>query len=350
MAITYDEILETMENKYYELSGNTAERAGDIGIRLKLLAGELYALSSNIDWLRQQMFPDTATGECLDLHAKQCGLSRRAGSKARGNLVFRLDNPIEYDVTIPAGTVCSTADGSLRYITTRSATIQRGMTLAVLECLAEKTGEEYNLGAGKVKTIVTYFSAGISIGNSSSFSGGTNDEDDESLRNRIFYAMSNPANGANAEFYRSIAVSTEGIQSAEVYPVSGQAMVCVCLGGKGALPSDDAVSQVRDKLQLYKNAGVNVSTFKATAVNVNVSVQITAEDEFYEVQTQTAVHSRIQDFFNALSVGENVTAAALGKAIMEVDGVENYAFSGMSDVSVSHTQLALLGQLTVTMV
>ena len=87
MAYSYDEILERMSDKYYELTGEEAERMSDSGIKLKLLAGEIFSLGTNIDWLKRQMFVATATGEELDKHAAQRGLKRFRGKKANGSLL-----------------------------------------------------------------------------------------------------------------------------------------------------------------------------------------------------------------------------------------------------------------------
>ena len=58
MAYTYNEILERMNDKFEELSGYSPDRASDIGIRIKLLAGELYSLCTEIDGIKKQMFPN----------------------------------------------------------------------------------------------------------------------------------------------------------------------------------------------------------------------------------------------------------------------------------------------------
>ena len=102
MSETYEAILTRMNDTFTSLAGFEPEQASDIGLRMKLLAGESYALTAEIDWLRQQMFPHTATGEQLDLHAQQRGLIRRKGQKAAGIVVFMLEMPLEYSFVIPA--------------------------------------------------------------------------------------------------------------------------------------------------------------------------------------------------------------------------------------------------------
>ena len=75
MAYSYNEILERMEDKYYQLSGYRADECGDIGIRLRVLAGEIFSMGTQMDWLRKQIFFSTASGEMLDLHAAIKALS-----------------------------------------------------------------------------------------------------------------------------------------------------------------------------------------------------------------------------------------------------------------------------------
>ncbi|MBQ1660424.1 MAG: phage tail protein, partial [Clostridia bacterium] len=56
---------------------------------------------------------------------------------------------------------------------------------------------------------------------------------------------------------------------------------------------------------------------------------------------------RIRRFFSELSVGEDVLLSALGKAILEVNGVENYVFTSMSDTAITNADMGKLGTLTV---
>lgn len=87
---TYDTILKRMQEKFQSLSGYSADDASDIGIRLKVLAGEIFSMQSYAEWLKRQMFVQTAGGEQLDYHAGQRGLSRKAAQFAQGVLLFQL--------------------------------------------------------------------------------------------------------------------------------------------------------------------------------------------------------------------------------------------------------------------
>ena len=63
---TYDAILARMKEKFQELSGFSADDASDVGIRMKVLAGEVFSLWNGLEWLKRQAFPATAMGEYLE--------------------------------------------------------------------------------------------------------------------------------------------------------------------------------------------------------------------------------------------------------------------------------------------
>ena len=58
----YETILERMKETFRQEAGFEADDASDVGIRLKVLAGEVFSLLHSVDWLRRQVFPQTAQG------------------------------------------------------------------------------------------------------------------------------------------------------------------------------------------------------------------------------------------------------------------------------------------------
>lgn len=351
MEYGYDEILERMNNKFFELSGYEANRVSDIGIRIRLLAGEIFSLSANIDNLKKQMFPNTASGEYLDLHARQRGLERRKGNKATGQIMFKLDTPLEYELTVPKGTICTTADGSLNFITVEEAVIIRGGNYILVNAEAEKSGEKYNVSPNKITTVVTYFSVGITIRNSSSFVDGTDDETDDELRERIEYSMKNIPNGANKEYYISLATSVEGVQSAAVIAQeNGAGSISVYVGGRGCIPEESNYRNAQAAIRDNKAVGIAITVSKATAVNVTVTVNISVESGYDFDDVKSDVENSITEFFNNLSVGEKVYLSALGNVIFHTEGVKDYVFDNMTDTEITLKQLAVLSEINVGLI
>ncbi len=347
MADSYNDILSRMTNKYTELTGIEPDNASDTAIRLKLLAGEIFSLSNEIAVARNMMFIKTASGDKLDLHADQYGISRNRGCKAHGQIMFTLDTPLEYDITIPRGTICTVADGSLRYVTTEEKTIERAGSFILVNAEAQNTGRQYNVSSRSVNTIVTYFSVGIGITNSTSFSGGTDDESDEELRKRLTEYLQNKPNGMNSEYFSALATSVEGIASAVVVRDENNTGFRVYLGGRGGSVDVGAFQEARDLIQENRPVGVAVTVVRALPLEIDLSISIAEKDGYLYSAVRDKTETAIRDLFYSFEPGTTLTGAEIGSAVFSVEGVSNYSLNGFTDRTVPVTQIPVLGTLTI---
>lgn len=64
------------------------DSASDVGIRFAVLAEQLALLQQELETAQQQAFAQTATGQALEMHAAQRGLSRKQAVYASGTAVF----------------------------------------------------------------------------------------------------------------------------------------------------------------------------------------------------------------------------------------------------------------------
>ncbi len=347
MAYSYDEILERMENKYHELTGHEPAECGDIGIRLKLLAGELYSLNSNFEWLKKQMLFTTATGEQLDMYAMQRGIKRIQGSRAGGELSIVLDTPLDYDMDVPIGTLCTTSDGSLNYVIDEPATIKRGVVRTICHASAEHSGKKYNVPKNVITTMVTYYSVGMYIENGTSFSGGTDDETDEELRERIAESYRNVSNGANAAYYRELAQSVDGVQSCSIVESSTSGSATIFVAGRGDKCTRECLSEVAKRIESGRCLGQKVNVFNANVITYNVDVSIAVKSGYESEEVIENAKANIRSYFDSLYVGQGVILAGIGRALIDTDGVENYVFNNMQDKSAAESVIMVLGNLTV---
>ena len=95
---SYEEVLLRMQQAFAQQAGFQAEDASDIGIRLKVLAGEIYSALSQVDFLKRQAFPQTAQEEWLNLHAQQRGIKRKEAVSSTGTLRFTRRTPLSYEI------------------------------------------------------------------------------------------------------------------------------------------------------------------------------------------------------------------------------------------------------------
>ncbi|NLG92313.1 MAG: baseplate J/gp47 family protein [Clostridiales bacterium] len=348
---SYNQILTAMKEKFTSLSGYSPDDASDIGIRMKVLAGEVYSLCSAVEWLKMQTFAQSAQGEQLELRAQERGLTRKQSVAASGSLTFQRSTALWYNAVIPAGTVCSTAgENPVRYVTTQEGILQSGELSVTVPAKAEKGGRSGNTEAGTVTQMVTPPPALETVTNPVPFRGGMDSESDSELRSRLMQSYASISNGTNAAFYRECAMKYDGVYSVGVVPRErGAGTVGVYLGGRGGAPSPDIVSQVQKELDELREVNVDVAVSAAQTVEVNISVYVTPADNVPFEEAKTACEQAIRRYFEDLSVGEPVILAALGVHIFSTGKIKNYVFDNavITDKKMAPSQLAVCGTVQI---
>ena len=181
---TTEEIYQSLLAAFAQRAGFTPEADCDLAVRLYAAAAELQALGIQGEWVLDQSFPQTAGGAYLDYHAQMRGITRTAATKAAGTLRFSVERAAAADLTIAAGTVCMTAE-EVRFQTTEAVVLKAGELTADAPAEALEPGRSGNAAAGTIR-ILTACPVGITgCTNPAPFTGGSDQEDDESLRSRI---------------------------------------------------------------------------------------------------------------------------------------------------------------------
>ncbi|WP_099204666.1 baseplate J/gp47 family protein [Scatolibacter rhodanostii] len=327
--MTYHEILQRMQEKYEEESGSKADEAADIGIRLKVLAGEIHKLSNEIFWLRRQAFPQTALGRELDYHAKQRGLARYTAKKAMGVLTFSRTTTLAYDVMIPLGTICATSgDLSQEYETVEAVVLKAGQLSILAKAQAVQGGKLGNAAIGSINTLVTPPVGIEKVSNAQIFSGGEEEESDEMLRVRLMQAYSVLSNGTNGEFYRRSALEVEGVYSAMAVPrEKGIGTVTVYVWGNGAAPPESVLEAVRTKLNAEREINVDVAVSAAKEKLLSVYGYIIPKEGVSFEEAADLVAKAVRQYYAAKKIGDSVYKVDLGAAFMNTGVVKNYSLA-----------------------
>ena len=138
--------------------------------------------------------------------------------------------------------------------------------------------------------------------------------------------------------------------SAKAYRDTNQSgRVIVTIGGRGAVPEQSVVSAVQTAMITKTPMGISVLVQAATAQQITLSLEISVKNGMSAADVIARTESRIEQYFQELPVGGSFYMSALGKVIMEVDGVENFCFaSGTQDVIADNDTLLTLHLVTVT--
>ena len=318
-----------MKDKFTQLAGYSPDDASDVGIRMKVLAGEVYSLGCAIDWLKGQTYAQSATGKQLEYRAMERGISRKPAAAATGTLRFSRKTSLLYSVPIPAGTVCATSGvGAARYVTTEDSELHAVFLSVDVPARAVEPGSAGNTAEGTVTVQVTPPASIEAVTNPVPFLGGTDAEDDDALRARLMDSWGEPATGSNASWYRQLAESFDGVYSANVVPLAnGPGTVAVYLAGSGEPASDSVVQQVQAAFAARGDLCAGVTVKAATAVPVDVSCTIKAKPGQNTIAVKMEAHVVIAYYFLALGVGDPVVLSAMTAKIFETGLVDDCTFT-----------------------
>lgn len=328
-----------MKNKYCQESETEIDEKSDVAIRLKVLAGEIYNAQVNFEWLKNQMFADTASGEYLDYIAKQRGLKRKKALKAQGEILFSISQAVDHNIIIPIGTVVATDDSSpIRFCTTEEGEISAGNTLVSLYAEAVNPGKSGNVKKNRVTVGVSVPTEIETVRNPVDFSGGEDEETDNELRERIRSTYINQPNGTNKAYYESLALTVEGIAKASaVARGAGTVNLYVCSSNGNA--DSSAIERLQAIVNKERELNVDVKVYNAVAVSYNITVTVTAKNGYSEAEVEEVCKTAFEKYINSIPIGGKFYLSELGKALLETECIENYEYdTGMQNKTLAASQ------------
>ena len=346
---TTDEIYGELLAAFAQRAGFTPEADCDLAVRLYAAAAELQALGIQADWVLDQSFPQTAQGIYLDYHAQMRGITRTAATHAAGTIRFSVQNAPASDLIIASGTVCMTAD-EVRFQTTEEAVLAAGELTADVMAEALEPGRSGNAATGTIQ-ILTACPVGITgCTNPAPFTGGSDQEDDESLRSRILESYQRLPNGANAAWYEQTAMGHSGVAAARaVGRARGIGTVDVYIATEAGLPGAELLQEVQADLQERREIAVDVQAKAPAAVEIDVSAELAVREGAEFSTVKAAAEQALAGFFSGRRLGKAVLLAELGDLLYHVEGVENYRLSvPTADLAADDAKLPVLGTVTIT--
>ena len=115
----------------------------NVAISAKVIGERVWESFHRLDYLEDQAFPLTATGDFLDRHAQSYGLTRNAATAAQGEITGTGGTAT---TVIPAGTLLQNNDG-VQYQTTAAATVDASGNVT-FEVQAIEAGLDSNMVGG----------------------------------------------------------------------------------------------------------------------------------------------------------------------------------------------------------
>lgn len=344
-----EEIYQALLTEFAQRAGFTPGDGCDLPVRLWAAAAQIQALEIQADWVLDQSFPQTAQGIYLDRHGTMRGISRLPATKAVGTLRFSVEFPPVLDTTIPAQTVCMTAE-EVRFQTTEAGVLAAGELFVDVPAEALEGGTAGNAAPGEISILTACPVAITACTNPEAFSGGSDQEDDETLRERILESYRRLPNGANAAWYEQTAMNYGGVAAARaVGRPRGIGTVDVYVTTEAGLPDEDLLTGLQTELQEKREIAVDVQVKAPQVETVDITVAVAPAEGVGFSDAKAAVEQLLTAYFTGRLLGSPVRLAELGSKLFALPEVENYRFSVPAvDLAANDAALPVLGTLTVT--
>ena len=242
-----DVITQEVLSLYENLSGRTLARSDPVRLFLDAVILIIIQQRNLIDYAAKQNLLAYAEGEFLEHIGAMLGVSRLPASPAKCTLLFTAETLSENDRIIPAGV--RAAKGGDIFLTDTDCVIPAGEFTGEVPATATTSGSALNgYVPGEVNALLDALPFRVKVSNSSTTAGGTDLEDDESLRERIQIAPEkfSTAGPKNAYVYWALTANSDIADVAVIGPPviePGHVYIYPLMKG-GELPDSQVVRQV----------------------------------------------------------------------------------------------------------
>ena len=280
------------------------------------------------------IFPEWSYGEFLDAHARSRAVERRAATAATG-FVTITGTP---ETEIPAGSIFATAavndSPSVEYETTEAVTIgEDGTVQAPVQCT--QTGTIGNTKEGTVILLGSRITGISAVINEEPITGGTEEEDDDSIIARIGDYDKNQSNsyaGTMAD-YKRWALSVPGVGEATVIPANDDTglVTIILTDANGASATQNLCDQVynyimRPDAPYERLAPINANLKVTAPATMQISIKATVElVEDYVIETViTGFQQAIAIYLAEAMDDEEIKYSRVLATLSGVEGVNDF--------------------------
>lgn len=302
---------------------------------------------------------DGAENEWLDLKAADYTKVRKLAEKTQGNLTLSRLAAGE-QITIPKGYVFKTAPDSagleLNYINQEDKVMLSTETSIEILVEAEAPGSIYNVPSGQITKSLIHIEGVETITNNVDWitKEGSDEESDESLRQRTKNSWAELAVTPIRDKYKNIAEGITGVLVAEVddqHP-RGQGTIDISIISPTGQATEALIQQVTEACEAIKGPYDNLLVKSAVAVITDISVNlvissIASDDGLIDKATSSISNlftSKRLNAPNELYISELIYV--LKKDISILKNVQ--VLSPVADVILPKGQIVTQGVVTVT--
>ena len=325
---------------YEAITGKKLHPGDPVRLFLEALAYIVAQQRNIIDHAARQNLLAFAEGEHLDHLGILTDTERLPAQPAKVTLEFFLAEERGEKTLIPEGTRATPGE-QIRFSTVKSAEIEAGDMSVQVEAKCTSAGEIGNgYAEGQIDKLVDRPPHVDSVTNVDKSSGGSDQESDESLRDRIRQAPSkySTAGPDDAYIYWAKDAHPEIMDVSVKSPSPGEVEVYVLMED-GEIPGQEILDAVQDKLDKDKRRPLTDNVSVHEPEQVQYDIQIT----YYISKKDSSIASTIQDEVEkAVQEFRAWQRSTLGRDIVPSELIRMVQNAGAKRVDLSYPQYQTL--------
>ena len=346
-------IINEMVADYQLRTGRVLEPAQVETLLINAYAYREYLIRNQIQDAASQNLLAFARFPMLDYLGELVGVTRLASAAAQTTLEITL-TPGHGDVVIPSGLRVATTDGRAIFEFIQDVPILTGTDIATVTAISQTNGVlANNYGLGIISVILDPQPYLASIENITVSEGGSDEETDEPLRQRIKLAPNafSTAGPYKAYEYWAKSASPIIIDVAVTNPIPGTVEVFPLVEGLSVTPTEilDLVDFVLNDDRI-RPLSDTVIVSSPTAVNTAITIGLVVYDGAVQADILTVVQSNLETFRDGRRklLGQDIVIDQI-KALCMVDGVyKSNVTVPATDLIITETQFANITAINVT--
>ena len=349
-------MVSNFEAKRQEITGKPVSlgRADERRLILYTAAMELFHIEQHVDRAGKQDLLKYSYGEFLDNLAGNRGVVRQQAGPAKTTLRFTLSQALGFAVAIPAGTRATNGEG-LTFQTTEYAEVAAGDTYVDVPAECTEDGIQGNdFLAGQINDLVDTIGYVESVENTTTTSGGTEQESDADLAERTFLAPSSySVAGPESAYIFWSQTYNSGIGSVKPVSPSACKVDVYILMADGSIPGESVVSGLQQYLSDSQirplTDDVTVKTPTTESFSVSLSYYIGRSNSDAATTIQAEVEAAVEDYikWQISEIGRDINPSELIRRV-QAAGAKRCVVSSPEFTVVDSTAVARCSSSTVT--
>ena len=264
--------------------------------------------------------------DILEHIGEPLGVTKLLANSAKTTLKFSVEKPLDFDFRISKGTEVETKDGLFIFQTTSDTILKTGELSVEVESVCETAGAGgNNYIIGSIDNLITPLSYISTVENTTISSGGADDEDADSLRERIRQAPEKFSNAGSRGAYRYHTLSAHQSITDVAITSPSAGIVAIYLLTKDGNPTEEIIKIVQNYLSDDKIRPLTdcVKVYSSEKVDFEIKAKIYLYKDSDADSVMKTIEAKMKEYKISLSekLGKDVIQTQIISILNSIYGV-----------------------------